>query len=278
MRKALVLSTEDLEKLHSINLEMISEVDRICRKNHIEYSLDGGTLLGAVRHKGFIPWDDDADLIFTRHEYARFYRACKKELDASRFFLQDYRTDKHYRWGYAKLRRKNTEYVRVGQEHLKQKTGVFIDIFVVDNIPDGFLKRNLYYALNFCVRKALYAELGMKQSDSVFLRLWYSLIYRSFSKDIFFNIRNRLAFSANKHKTKLKSHYLYPYPSPETKYGMPSECFEEYMDMEFEGKTFRVFKQYNRYLTLLYGDYMTPPPPEKRNFHSEASIIRFLEE
>ena len=87
MENEVILSKEDLRKLQLIQTEMLAEVDRICRKNRIQYSLDGGTLLGAVRHKGFVPWDDDADIVFTRHEYAKFYRACKKDLDTERFFF-----------------------------------------------------------------------------------------------------------------------------------------------------------------------------------------------
>ena len=134
MGEKIKLSKKDLRNLQLIELEMIVEVDRICRKNHIKYTLDGGTMLGAVRHKGFIPWDDDADIVFTRHEYAKFYRACKRDLDTERFFLQEYRTDPFYRWGYAKLRRIGTEFIRAGQEHMKYRTGVCIDLFPVDNV------------------------------------------------------------------------------------------------------------------------------------------------
>ena len=80
MNTIVKLSDEQHRNLQLNELELIVEVDRICRKYNISYSLDGGTLLGAVRHKGFVPWDEDADVIFTRHEYAKFYRACKKEL------------------------------------------------------------------------------------------------------------------------------------------------------------------------------------------------------
>ena len=97
MAEIVKLTSGQLRTLQLIELEMIVEVDRICRKKHIQYTLDGGTLLGAVRHKGFIPWDDDADIVMTRHEYARFFHACKNDLDKERFFLQEYRTDPNYR-------------------------------------------------------------------------------------------------------------------------------------------------------------------------------------
>ncbi len=276
MSEKVILSPEDLRTLQLIELEMIVEVDRICRKYNIKYSLDGGTLLGAARHKGFVPWDDDADVIFTRHEYAKFYRACKKELDTERFFLQEYRTDANYRWGYAKLRRKDTEFVRINQEKMKYRTGVCIDVFVVDGVPNNCILREMYYWTNFCIRKVLYSELGRTEAKNPFLRQWYQLLYH-IPRNTMFRIRNRLAAFCNRRKTQLLSHLLFPYPSKETKYGMPSECFEEYTELEFEGMMFSAFAEYDRYLTLLYHDYMTPPPVEKRCGPGEASCIRLID-
>ena len=104
---------------------MLKEVDRICRKNNIKYSLDSGTLIGAIRHNGFVPWDDDGDVVMLRSEYEKFAEACKKDLNTKRFFLQDFDTDPEYRWGYAKLRYNNTLLLKKGQDFIeKKKTGL----------------------------------------------------------------------------------------------------------------------------------------------------------
>lgn len=272
---AVNLSDEQLRLLQINELEMLVEVDRICKKNGIRYSLDGGTLLGAIRHKGFIPWDDDADVIFTRHEYAKFFRACKEDLDRSRFFLQDYRTDSGYWWGHAKLRRKGTEYVRTGQEHMKYKTGVNIDLFVVDNVPDNRVLRELYYDINFCIRKIMYSELGKKTADSVGMRVLYQVL-DCFPKDKGFKLRNALALRCNQHNTKLVSHLLLQYPK-RCKYGMPAECFESYINVEFEGMVFDGFKKYDLYLRTHYGDYMQLPPKEQRHGINTASKIHLMD-
>lgn len=255
------ISDTELKQLQKIELEMLVELDRICRKYRIEYSLDGGTLLGAVRHKGFIPWDDDADVIMLRREYMKFRKACKKELDRTRFFLQDYQSDPEYRWGYAKLRRNNTKFVRLGQEGLKLQ-GVFMDILVADNVPDGYASRRLHHFLCFLIRKALYSEVGKYLEKNIFLRNIYRILSR-IPRNWIFRVRNRLAVRTNRRRTELISHYTLEYPK-QCRYGLPRECFDEMMEMEFEGKTFYGFRNYHRYLSMYYGDYMTLPPEEKQ--------------
>ena len=101
------LSKEQLRQLQLIELEMLIEVDRICKKYNIHYNIIAGTLLGAVRNGGFIPWDDDADVAMLRSEYEKFRKVCKEELDKSRFEFQDHRNTRGYRWGYGKIRRKD---------------------------------------------------------------------------------------------------------------------------------------------------------------------------
>ena len=100
------LTNDELRRVQLIQLEMLKEVDRICNLCGIHYNIIAGTLLGAVRHQGYIPWDDDADVALLREEYEKFRVACEKELDHNRFYFQDHRNTAGYRWGYGKLRRK----------------------------------------------------------------------------------------------------------------------------------------------------------------------------
>ena len=106
------LSDEQLKKLQSIQLDMLKEVKRICHKHNIKYSLIGGTLLGAIRHQGYIPWDDDADIGMLREDYEKFRAICEKELNQEKFYFQDDRNTPGYRWGYGKIRRKGTLFLR----------------------------------------------------------------------------------------------------------------------------------------------------------------------
>ena len=273
--RAYEITGEELRQLQLVELEMLIEIDRICRKNNIQYSLDGGSLLGAVRHKGFIPWDDDIDLIMLREEYMKFRKACRIDLDKDRFFLQDYMTDPYYRWGYAKMRRKGTSFLREGQEHLKQQDGVFLDIFVVDNVPDGYLWRRIHHFICFLIRKTLYSEVAKKNEKNTFLRYIYVLLSK-INRDSVFRLRNKLAKGTNKKRTKLISHYTLEYPK-RCRYGLPRECFDEYIDMEFEGRKFPGFKKYDLYLSSYYGDYMTLPPKEKQVPHLTVSRLELVE-
>ena len=275
MGQAYEISNEELKQLQRVELEMLIEVDRICKQHHIKYSLDGGTLLGAVRHKGFIPWDDDIDLIMLREEYVKFKKACEQDLDTKRFFLQDYETDKNYRWGYAKLRRNNTKFIRLGQEHLKQNAGVFIDIFVADNVPDNFIIKRLHHSLCFLIRKTLYSEVKRQLTTNPFSKGINGLLCM-IPRDGVFGVRNWLAKVSNRKRTELISHYTLQYPKS-CKYGLPRKCFDEFIELEFEGRKFPGFKEYDCYLSGHYGDYMKLPPKEQQIPHLQVSTFELIE-
>lgn len=258
----IILTDDELGKLQRIETEMLVEIDRICRKNNIEYSLDGGSLIGAVRDKGFIPWDDDADIAMTREQYKRFKEACKTDLDTERFFFQDNDTDPYYRWGYSKMRRNGTRQVTENQEHFKTHDGVFLDIFIYDNTPDNYVWRRIHRFLCYCIRKIQYSEIGKLHAKSKFMRAWYKLINHIPVKYTFKWIEF-ISGITNRKKTELSTHMTFPHAA-RCKYGFPSECFDGYIDVDFEGYKLRAFKKYDLYLTTLYGDYMTPHTPEER--------------
>ncbi len=267
------ITSEILKELQQIQLECLIEVDRICRKHNIDYSLDGGTLLGAVRHKGFIPWDDDIDLIMYRREYERFYEICKSVLDSGRFFLQEHRTDKYYNVGYPRIRRKNTVYQRAGHEKLNYHGGVFIDIFVLDNVPDNKAFRNLHRMVCFCIRRILWSKSGRYIAKNSFKRGWYSIL-SLIPKDFAFWVNDRVAGICNRRPTELVRHNTHPYPNPKVcGYGIPASLLREYTELEFEGHKFKAVKDYDRYLSMLYGDYLTLPPEEKRKPHIHLSAF-----
>lgn len=253
---------EELKRMQRIGLEMLIEVDRICRKCHISYELDGGTLLGAVRHKGFIPWDDDVDIRMLQREYERFRKACRKELDHKRFFLQDMTTDPGYRFGYGKLVRKGTSYHRLGQDMLTHKKGVFLDIFNCVNMPEKGLEKQIYNLRCFLVRKMGYAPIGAESEKNPAIKAVYRLMEKIPMKVIRRENR-RLDHQYIDKKTRLVRTPGWHYKQEDD--GYLRRWMDERCELEFEGHLFYAPKDYDGYLRQLYGDdYMTPPPKEKQ--------------
>jgi len=268
LEKEYILSPAELRSLQMVLLEMLLELDRICKKNEIKYCIFAGTMLGAVRHGGFIPWDDDLDVAMLRLEYNKFRVACKRDLDESRFFFQDDTTDPHYRWGYGRIRHKNSEFIRLGQEHMKMRTGIFLDIFPLDSVPNFAPMRGLHNFYCFILRKLLYAEAGRVTGKTAALRTWYSLLNRIPHLWTFQRIHK---LTTNHKNTKLVRHIGFPQPKGRT-YGFNREWFENLSDISFEGHTFPGNKDHHSFLTYHYGDYMQIPPPEKRHRHSVSKF------
>ncbi len=264
--------TVDLDRLQMVLLDMLSEIDGICRRHGIAYSMIGGTLLGAVRHGGFIPWDDDVDITMSRMEYGRFKALCATELNHEKFFLQDHDSDPHYRWGYAKLRRIDSEFIRVNQEHLKMRTGIFLDIFLYDNVPDFYPFRALHALYCFVLRKILYAETGVVAGKNFFIRAVYRTL-KIIPHQFVFMCLEIPAGVLNRRKTRYVRSLTFPLPRRGT-LGFPADLFRETVDMKFDGRTFKGLREYDAYLRFKYGDYMELPPPEERRWHP-AAVIRF---
>ena len=273
------LPREDFRKMQLLQLDMIVELDRVCRKHDIKYVLTCGSLLGAVRHKGYIPWDDDADIGMLREEYEKF-RKVADELDPKICYFQDHENDPEYLWEYGKLRRTGTSFVRAGQEHLKGKTGVFIDIFPMDDIPKTVPGQMIQDFRCFCLRKILWARVG-KLSEKGFMKHWYGLISKIPVDWVYRKVSKMTAKSRNDSPNKVrvllfrsfgKLNYRHP---PAERYGMEKQWFLDRAEYEFEGKTIYGSRDYDGFLKFMYNDYMTLPPEDKREPHAPVSSYNF---
>ena len=263
------LDPPTLRKLQLVQLEMLVEVDRICQKCHIHYNIIAGTLLGAVRHGGYIPWDDDADVALLRPEYERFRTVCETELDTSRFYFQDHRNTPGYRWGYGKLRRKGTLFLREHQEHMPYEQGVFIDIFPLDGVPENYLCRRWQNFHCFCIRKVMWSEVGRIADRSLLLRLWYNLLSRIPLSSVGRHL-DALAEASNRQPTKLVRILLFP--TPNDTYGYARRWYEDSAPIQFEGRQLIGIRDYDGYLVFKFGNYHELPPLEQRKVHPVSAI------
>lgn len=274
-RRQHILSESDLKAIHKVELELLTELDRICRKYDILYSIDGGTLLGAIRHGGFIPWDDDADVIMNRREYQKFISVLDKELDSDKFYFQDLDRTKGYRWGYGKLRRCNTEFIRLNQEYMPYEQGIFLDVFVCDNVPDNYILRCICNFHSFIYRKIFYSEVGWHVSTGI-RKYVYKLLSKIPEEKIKYKYASYIKFRNRKFSNMVK---CLTFPACNRNYGYKRSWYEKTKDIEFEGVLLQGCEEYDEYLTFLYGDYMKLPPVEKRKVHpvSKLTLLQDIE-
>lgn len=266
-----------LRQVQLIQLEILKDFVKVCNKYNLQYFLDGGTLLGAVRHKGFIPWDDDLDVAMPRKDYDKFCKIASKCLPDYLFF-QDFYTDNHYPNAYAKIRKKKTVFTELISRNCKMQNGIFIDIFPYDNYPNKKIEQiwqgiqiEFYKHVLIC-KENIYPWLGMRKKKLV-LKMTEYLPFFFLSK-----LFNRNWIIKRYEKTLIlynnkKCIYL---KEPDLRYGkvvIPVDSLKEFVNLEFEGEMFQCPKEYDKVLEILYGDYMKfPPKSERGNWHHVIDI------
>lgn len=257
-----------LEETHSALLGILTEFDRVCREHDLKYSLAYGTLLGAVRHKGFIPWDDDVDVVMPRPEYERFYSLVKegKIKFGDQFFLSEDRGKKAF-YPFLKLMDKNYSIKRWSQREVPY---LYIDIFQVDGAPSepSAIKKLFRKRLKYCAIMALARWAVPEHKWMLILRALGLPFY--LGATIYGNSRaankiNALSAKHDFHTSELCGGFSFG----TNKWLLPRDKFCNYVDLEFEGHLFKGIADWDAWLTARYGiDYMTPPPENKRWQHN----------
>lgn len=264
-------NVSSLRKLQEVEFISLLEFKRICDKHNLPYFLTGGTLLGAVRHQGFIPWDDDIDVAMLREHYDKFIQVCETEL-SSDFFLQTKESDKNCALPWAKLMLTGTKRKDKSTENVSVHQGIDMDIFPYDNLPDSEFMQWIHS--NICMMlRGLYT-----------IKCNYILLNRenSLTKKIGMGVCRFISIFLSKDTvSSLLDKYIQKYNKKTTKYVMnlagtdagykKRRCLRGEVTkltmLPFEGHMFSCPDNYDSFLTRGYGDYMQLPPEEERVQH-----------
>ncbi len=262
------MGTTQLEKLHSVLLSLMKELRDICDRNNIPYEMDGGTCLGAIRHHGFIPWDDDVDMAICRSEYERFLKICEKELDKDKYFLQTWQTDKNYCFCFAKIRLQNTRIVEDFTKHTDTHQGIFIDIFPYDRLPEGKLRRKWFYFKNHLIKNMIWTKCGYGTDRHKKQIRYYIFRILAMPFPVMWLKEKREKLLRKYNDTPSKDLFTGDFPRDVTQ----QKYFDRRAEYTFEGELFSGPKDYDGYLTIRYGDYMQLPPESERAVHTNYEI------
>ena len=254
-----------LKALQKMQIAYLLEVDRICKKHNIKYFLGGGTLLGAIRHNGFIPWDDDSDIIMLRPDYDRFAEIAQKELPEGMTF-ESHKTDKNCFYEFNKLRVENTMFAtELAKNHTDINVGIPFDIFCHDKSANSALGRKIHFAMTIFTRALVLNKWNHRKVDngsrvqSAVTNFFVKIFPLRFS---FFLMSHTLTFFKRKKNAK----YLYDGTGKNVYRGFfDATILDEETTHEFEGYQFPVPKRYDEYLKFIYGDYMELPPLSTRH-------------
>ncbi len=251
-----------LRQTQLIMLEIVSVIDKICQKHQIEYWLDFGTLLGAVRHKGFIPWDDDLDIAVMRDDYYKLLEILKEELPED-LFLQT-RYNDHSKWKFAKVRDNYSTIIQKSElkKNVKYHQGIFVDIFPYDYCenPKTFARKKNILNRRFKSGKGI-----IRKSGNFMAKMLSTLLVKTVGFD-----RLRDYFLQTEPKsTKYITRGIDTYSTYDS---FKTEVIFPLKKIEFEGILFPVPNDFDQYLTIEFGDYMTIPKESERQTHAHQLL------
>ncbi|MHC9533097.1 LicD family protein [Dellaglioa sp. L3N] len=262
MKGELILKRDELltlEEIQKIEFNILEYVVKILDENNLVYCLDGGTLLGAVRHHGFIPWDDDVDLVMPRRDYMKFIKTFR---ESDRYKMLSPYDETRFKVPYIKIV-DNTTTLRERQSRISG--GAFIDIFPSDNLPENKKKNKLYLMKVRIVRSLITVTLIIHPDSVKTLILW--IIGKFLSNNILNKYFDLLVQKYNKTDSKRVSLLVIKGQSLTDKEGFPEEWFTNRKKLKFNGIDFFVPGEYKAYLKHNYGNFMEIPDLAHQGTH-----------
>ena len=253
----------DIER-KNIEINILKYITEICDNHNLTYFLGGGTLLGAIRHNGFIPWDDDIDIMMPRNDYDKL-RKIMKNKSSSDFLYLEYKEHESYYYPFAKLVYKKTELIEFECDKLKDM-GVYIDIFPIDNVSDDmqenkklFKKYKMYDILlgSYKMSKEELKKNNIVKRILRYILKWYMSIFNNYKK-VLEKMENLGKKYPNSNTVACITRRYFE------KEIMPKSYIEDFIMAKFEDREYKIPKGYDLYLTKHYGDYMQLPPKEKQ--------------
>lgn len=273
------MKDRNIDKLQQVDLEIVKEVVSICQGNNLRYYIIGGTLLGAIRHQGFIPWDDDIDLGMPREDYEKFIEIATSKLSPD-LHIVNYKSDPLYQYYITRVSNKNTKVVekRIGND--SKYTNASIDIFPLDGTPNNRIKRKLYYlkimALRALMSLSYKDSIDQERKRGMLERLFISIMVKIPTEKLFnpTKIKNWIDREMRKHSVEksdiigcLMGAYRTREMVPKRVYG--KGAFYDFEDIKLKGP-----EHAHEFLKMIYGDYMKLPSTEDRKTHFKIIEIQ----
>ena len=258
-----------LHKLHQVQLEMLDEFDRLCRKHGLSYWLDSGSALGAIRHQGFIPWDDDVDIGMIREDYEKFISIAEKEM-SSDYVIFDNRSEPLYNNFHIKIKKRNTLYPQAYDYNFNCR-GIQVDIFPFDYVPDNSKK-----TIRRCKMIQKYRRLSdlatRKALSNNPIKLIIQCIAKILPEKVYRNHFNNLCQKYNSAPTGFLTSHTYRMQRTKVRI-FNTEHMIPTQRIAFEDREYSIMNNPDAYLKNMYGDYMKLPPAEQREYHLVGEII-----
>ena len=269
---------ESVKILQKVDLDITMEIVRICERHNIEYFITSGTMLGAIRHKGFIPWDDDIDIGMMRDQYEKFLSVAEGDLP-SHLKLVNYRNTPEYHYYISRVVDTETLVEEERMAEGEKLTSVSVDVYAIDGSPNNLLLRKIYYfrvmyhraMMSLCYKDSIDRKRKRSTPEKILLWVMERIPVEKMTTPYKQKCKiDKLLRSNDVYKSKFIGDLMGAY---RTKEMMPAEYFGKGAYYQFENETLRGPEKYHEYLTHMYGDYMQLPPVEQRRNHYKVVEI-----